>query len=204
MREPSALPRNPPTPAAAPMMPSSSSWMNPVCPLLSVSAFTANAANIMRNPVSTRMEPLPHSATTTYRAIGARPAFLGSLAVSDAGTSPSVTSTHDGMRMACTAPTAQMSAVNHRAPEEPNAQFNPLAIAPNTPPAARPNTASLALVFDRVISGGSTLGVTAALSTMRSEERRVGNEWSDWGSAEPAPTKQRRVWNVGHRWVDSR
>ncbi len=59
-----------------------------------------------------------------------------------------------------------MSAVNHKAPAEPNAQFSPLATAPNTPPAARPNTASLALVFDSVISGGSTRGVTAALSTM--------------------------------------
>ena len=63
-REPSALPRNPPAPAATPITPSRSSCMNGLCPLCSVCAFTANAANIIRNPVSTRTEPLPHNATT--------------------------------------------------------------------------------------------------------------------------------------------
>ncbi len=57
----------------------------------------------MRNPVSTRMEPLPHNATMTCRAIGRRCFFafrMGSSPVREAGTSPSVTSTHAGMRMA--------------------------------------------------------------------------------------------------------
>ncbi len=44
--------------------------MNGVCPLPSVCALTANAANIMRKPVSTRTEPLPHNATTMWRPIG--------------------------------------------------------------------------------------------------------------------------------------
>ena len=111
------------------------------------------------------MEPLAHNETTIWRPIGWRFFFCG-CAPSEAGISPSVTSTQDGMRIACTAPTTQMAAVNHNAPDESKTPLIPAAIAPKTPPATSPNTVSLAFVLDSVISGGSTRGVTEDFSTM--------------------------------------
>jgi hypothetical protein len=151
-----------PAPAAPATTPSSSSCLTGSP---SVCARTANAANIIRNPVSKRTVALPDSATTTCLPIGWR-RVLG-LADSDAGTSPSVTSTHAGIRIACTAPTPQMSAVNHSAPGESNICRISAATPPKAAPATRPNTVSRALVLARVISGGTTLGVTAAFSTVK-------------------------------------
>ena len=73
-RDPIALPRNEPSPAAAPTTPMSSS-----CRVGSVSvcALTTNATNSVRNPVSTRTAPLPHSATSTARPIGVRSGACG-------------------------------------------------------------------------------------------------------------------------------
>src|SRR5262249_28867971 len=111
------------------------------------------------------MVPLAHNETTTCWPSGWRFVFTF-VADSDVGTSPSVTSTHAGIFMPCTAPTTQMTAVNHNAPGEPNNWRNRAARPPKTAPAARPNTVNRAFVLDNVISGGSTLGVTAALSTV--------------------------------------
>ena len=111
----------------------------------------------MRNPVSTRIVPLPDSATTTFLPMGCRLGFSG-CADSDAGISPSVTSTQAGIRMACTAPTTQMSAVNHSAPDEPKICSTSAATAPNAAPPTRPNVVSRALVLASVMSGGTTLG----------------------------------------------
>src|SRR5688572_8461950 len=115
------------------------------------------------------MEPLPHNATTTCRDTGC----LAGLGVSVAGTSPSVTSTHDGIRMHSTAFTRHSTAVNHNAPGEPNRFAKPAANAPNTPPAARPKIVMRALVLDSVISGGSTRGVIADLSTVNDLDRTM-------------------------------
>ena len=112
------------------------------------------------------MVPLPHKATTTSWPSGCRRFFGFGCAFSDVGTSPSVTSTHAGMRIDCTAAAMQISAVNQSAPCAEVSEFTPLASAPNTPPAARPNTVSRALVLDSVMSGGTTRGVTADLSTV--------------------------------------
>ena len=71
-----------------------------------------------------------------------------------------------GMRMACTAPTTQTTAVNHSAPAESNSCRNSVATAPNAAPPTSPNVVSRALVLASVMSGGTTLGVTAALSTV--------------------------------------
>src|SRR5690606_36912693 len=167
-REPMALPTKPPAPAAAPSTPSSSSWTNGLWSCCSADALTANAANSIRNPVSNRIVPLPHSATSTPTVIGCLPAGLRRMACefSVAGTSPSVTSTQDGMRIACTVPATQIAAATQAAPGEPAIQLNSDAMAPPTAPAPSPNTVNRALVFDRVISGGTTRGVTADLSTM--------------------------------------
>src|SRR3979490_2186963 len=66
----------------------------------------------------------------------------------------------------CTAAATQMTAVTHNAPAAPKMPLTPPAIAPKAPAATKPKTVSRALVFDRVMSGGTTLGVTAALSTV--------------------------------------
>ncbi len=75
-------------------------------------------------------------------------------------------STQAGIRIDCTAAATQISAVNHNAPADPEIASTPLASAPNTPAATRPNVVSRAFVLESVISDGSTRGVTAALSTV--------------------------------------
>ena len=122
-----------------------------------------NATNNVRKPVSTRIAPLPHSATTTLRLIGMR--LPRRVARSAAGTSPAVDSTHFGIRRHSTVPATASSAVYISAPSEPHSHATPAAIPPKTPPAARPNVVRRELVVTSVIAEGSTRGVTAALST---------------------------------------
>src|SRR5664279_3669913 len=155
-RAPRPLPTNPPTPAAAPTTPSSSSWVNPLASLYSL--LITKAMNSARKPVSTRMVPFAQSVVVTDSgnarlALGPTPST---------GISPAVDSTQAGMRRQSQPPAMLSRAVKINAPVEPNAQDSPAA----TPPAIRPNTVSRELVLTRVMSGGSTRGVIAAFSTL--------------------------------------
>ena len=131
-RAPTKLPRNPPAPAAAPTTPSRISW-SPGAP--GVSFFTTNAENSMRKPVRLRIVPFAQRAVTTSRPIGARRGSgsrpgIGSSVV---GTSPSVTSTHAGIRRQSHTAARQITAVSHAAPGEPNEPGDPGRDRPGDP-----------------------------------------------------------------------
>ena len=153
------MPTNAPMPPAAP-----TSAISASCRVgsASVCAFTTNATNSVRKPVSTRTAPLPHSATSTACPSGVR-SRRGPRIV--AGTSPAVRSTHLGMRRHSTVPATPSAAVNHSAPGDPHNAATATAIPPDTAPAARPKVVSREFVVTSVIASGSTRGVTAALRT---------------------------------------
>lgn len=174
---------------------------------------TANAANIIRNPVSTRTEPLPHKETTTSRLSGWRFCLVGR-AFSDVGTSPSVASTQDGMRIDCPAAATQINAVNHNAPAEPNTELTPLAMPPNTPAAASPNTVSRAFVFDSVTAGGTTRGVTADFSTVNDFDSTIMPSAAGYrpqslkcsamiAAIRPWPSEDTHIASLRPRWIRS-
>src|SRR6476659_8436511 len=159
-RAPRPLPMNPPRPAATPTTPSSNSWVKPLDSEYSL--LITNAMNSARKPVSTRMLPLAHSVVVT----DSGKACLALGPTPSTGISPAVDSTHAGMRRHSKPPPMDSSAVKISAPVDPNAQDRPAAIAPAAPPASRPNTVCLELLFTRLRSGGSTRGVMAAFSTL--------------------------------------
>ena len=100
-RAPMVLPTKPPTPAAPPTTPSSSSWVNALCCGAGYWLFTTKAMNSARNPVSTRIMLFAHSVAMT---ICGKPFFRVPLPTSLTGTSPSVDSTQAGIRRHSTPP----------------------------------------------------------------------------------------------------
>ncbi len=150
----------PPMPAATPTTPSNSNWVNPLASVYSL--LITKAMNRARKPVSTRIVPFAHSVVVTESG-NARLAFGPTPST---GISPAVDSTQAGIRRHSRPPTTLSRPVKINAPVEPKAQERPAASAPATPPAISPNTVSREFVFTSVMSGGSTRGVIAALSTL--------------------------------------
>ena len=93
------------------------------------------------------------------------------------GTSPSVTSTHFGMRIASTAPPTVTATTTYSAPGSwnmLNRYSTPAAIAPpSMVPPRRPNTVSRELTRTRSIVGGSTRGVMALRSTLNDFDNTI-------------------------------
>jgi len=149
IRAPIALPAKLPTPAPAAIRPSSASWVNPApwCWWR-----TANAANIIRKPVSTRIVALPTSAGDHVSTHGL-PARLVRVR-GTATPAPRPRSTRPTAGCASPAPHRQgrSARLNQSAPGESKMFANSAATMPAAVPAARPNTVSRALVLASVMS----------------------------------------------------
>ena len=162
-RAPRALPTNPPMPAATPTTPSSSSCVNP----LDIGVL---ALDHERDEQRQEAGLDPDRAVGPQR--GGRPISgrrrawpVGRPGRRRPGPRRRSTPPRPGCAGTARRRRRRCSAVKTSAPGEPNAQARPAAMAPATPPAISPNTVSREFVLTRVISSGSTRGVSAALST---------------------------------------